>query len=176
MILTELPLPGAFLIEIDKRVDERGYFARTFSATEFAERGLETTVDQCSLSYNRDRLTLRGMHYQAPPHGESKLVRCTRGAIFDVAVDVRPASPSYLRWHGVELSADNGTGVYWPEGVAHGFLTLCDACEVMYQISARYVPEAGRGLRWDDPVLGIDWPARPRVISERDAHFPDFVP
>lgn len=176
MILTELPLPGAFLIEIDKRVDERGYFARTFSAAEFAERGLDTTVDQCSISYNTERLTLRGMHYQAAPYGENKLVRCTRGAIFDVAVDLRPESPRYLGWHGVELSAENGAGVYWPQGVAHGFLTLCDGAEVAYQISAPYMPEAGRGIRWDDPAVGIAWPDRPRVVSERDAQFPNLVP
>lgn len=176
MILTELPLPGAFLVEIDKLADERGYFARTFSASEFADRGLDGRVDQCSLSYNTERLTLRGMHYQASPHGECKLVRCTRGAIFDVAVDVRPESPRYLGWHGVELTADNGVGVFWPEGVAHGFLTLREASEVLYQISAPHAPDAARGVRWDDPVFAVEWPDRPRVMSERDRRFPDFVP
>ena len=176
MILTELPLPGAFLVEIEKLTNERGYFARTFSVREFAERGLNTSVDKCSLSYNTERLTLRGMHYQAPPHGECKLVRCTGGAIFDAAVDLRPESPTYLGWHGVELSAESRLGVYWPEGVAHGFLTLREGSEVLYQISAPHEPTAARGVRWDDPSFSVVWPEEPRVISERDRRFPDFVP
>ena len=174
MIFTELPLPGAFLVEMEKLTDERGYFARTFSVGEFADHGLNPTVDQCSLSYNAERLTLRGMHYQAAPHGECKLVRCTRGAIFDVAVDVRPSSPAYLSWHGVELTEDSGRAVYWPDGVAHGFLTLREASEVLYLISAPHAPAAARGVRWDDPAFSVAWPAEPRVISERDRHYPDF--
>lgn len=176
MILTELPLPGAFLVEIEKLTDGRGYFARTFSVREFAERGLNTTVDQCSLSFNAKRLTLRGMHYQAAPYGECKLVRCTRGAIFDVAVDVRPSSSAYRSWYGVELSEDSGLAVYWPEGVAHGFLTLKEASEVLYQISAPHEPSAARGVRWDDPAFSVAWPAEPRIISERDGNYPDFIP
>lgn len=176
MILTELPLPGGFLVETEKLADQRGYFARVFCVSEFRERGLDTSVEQCNLSFNDRRLTLRGMHYQAAPHAESKLVRCTRGAIFDVAVDLRRDSPTYLRWYGTELSADNAHALYLPEGMAHGFLTLEDGSEVLYQMSAPYVASAARGVRWDDPVFGIAWPAPPEIISERDLQFGDYVP
>jgi dTDP-4-dehydrorhamnose 3,5-epimerase len=172
----ETPLPGAWVIELDRFADERGWFARTFDAEEFRARGLNSNVVQCNASFNARRDTLRGMHFQAEPHGESKLVCCVRGAIFDVAVDLRPDSPAYGRWHGVELSAEGspsaegGDSFYIPAGLAHGFQTLTDDCEVLYQMGHRYVPEAARGVRWDDPAFGIRWPepAGERIISEKD--------
>jgi dTDP-4-dehydrorhamnose 3,5-epimerase len=177
MRLLETPLPGAFVIELDPIEDQRGWFARTFDRDEFAARGLNPEVVQCNASFNRRAGTLRGLHYQAEPHGESKLVRCVRGAIFDVAVDLRAGSPTYRGWHGVELSAGNGRGFYIPAGLAHGFQTLTDESEVLYQMGHDYVPEAARGVRWDDPAFAIDWPPAPsggRVISERDGGYPDF--
>jgi dTDP-4-dehydrorhamnose 3,5-epimerase len=175
----ETSVAGAFVVEPERIEDERGFFARTFSVKEFASRGLDTRVDECSTSFNVREGTLRGMHYQLAPHAESKLVRCTRGAIYDVAVDLRPDSPSYLRWFGLELSPENGYALFVPEGCAHGFQTLADASEVLYQISAPYVPDAGRGVRWDDPAFGIEWPAPPaggRTMTSRDAEYPDFAP
>lgn len=176
MRLLETPLPGVYTIELDLLQDERGWFARTFDREEFAARGMNPEVVQCNSSFNRRRGTLRGMHYQADPHGESKLVRCARGAIFDVAVDLRADSPTYKRWHGVELSADNGRSFYIPAGLAHGFQTLTDDTEVVYMMGDPYVSDAGRGVRWDDPAFGIEWPraAGERVISDRDAAYPDF--
>jgi dTDP-4-dehydrorhamnose 3,5-epimerase len=172
----ETPLPGVWLIEPERKGDERGWFARTFDAEEFRARGMNPDVVQCNASFNARRDTLRGMHYQAAPHGESKLVRCVRGAIFDVAVDLRPDSETYCQSHGVELSAENGHDFYIPAGLAHGFQTLTDDCEVLYQMGHRYVPEAARGVRFDDPAFGIDWPAprRERLVSHRDASYPDF--
>ena len=145
---------------------------------EFSKRGLDPAVVQCNASFNAKRDTLRGMHYQAAPHGESKLVRCVRGAIFDVAVDLRADSPTYCGWHGVELTAQNRTAFFMPTGIAHGFQTLTDDCEVLYQMGHRYVPEAAQGVRWDDPVFAIRWPAPmgARRVSERDQSYSDFVP
>jgi dTDP-4-dehydrorhamnose 3,5-epimerase len=173
----ETPLPGVWLIEPERICDERGWFARTFDRDEFLARGLDSEVVQCNVSRNALRGTLRGMHYQAEPHGESKLVRCSRGAIFDVAVDLRRDSPTYCRWHGVDLSADNGLAYYIPAGLAHGFQTLAEDSEVLYQMGHRYVPDAARGVRFDDPAFGILWPRSQgeRVVSERDASYPDFV-
>lgn len=170
------PLPGVWVIELDPIGDERGWFARTFDAAEFVQRGMNPAVVQCNASFNARRGTLRGMHYQAEPHGESKLVRCVRGAIFDVAVDLRADSPSFRRWHGVELTAENRLAFYIPAGLAHGFQTLSDDAEVLYQMGAPYVPDAARGVRFDDPAFAIDWPAPDgeRVVSERDRSFPDF--
>jgi dTDP-4-dehydrorhamnose 3,5-epimerase len=179
VLFRETPVIGAVVVEPTRIEDERGFFARTFSAEEFATRGLDARVDQCSTSFNPRAGTLRGLHYQADPHGEAKLVRCTRGAIYDAAVDLRPGSPTYLRWFGLELSADDRRALFVPEGCAHGFQTLVDATEVLYQISTPYVPEAGRGVRWDDPAFGIEWPPAPaggRTMSQRDAEYPDFVP
>jgi dTDP-4-dehydrorhamnose 3,5-epimerase len=178
MIFHETPIPGVWLIESERFSDERGSFARTFDREEFQTRGLNYEVTQCNSSHSAKRDTLRGMHYQADPHGESKLVRCVRGAVFDVAVDVRGHSPSFCAWHGVELSADNGHALYIPAGLAHGFQTLTDDCEVIYQMGHRYVPEAARGVRFDDDAFAIDWPAPrgERIISERDASYPDFAP
>ena len=151
-------VPVRTLTRAEPHVDERGFFARTFSAEEFARLGLNPMVAQCSISFNERRGTLRGLHLQAPPHTEAKLVRCTQGRMFDVAVDLRTASSTYLRWTATELSAENRRSLYVPEGCAHGFLTLADATEVSYQISRGYVAEAGSGYRWDDPAFGIDWP------------------
>jgi len=178
MRLQPTPLRGAWVIELDQLDDERGWFARTFDIDEFAAHGLDPTIVQCSASFNARRGTLRGLHYQAEPHGESKLVRCVRGAIFDVAVDLRAGSPMRGRWHGVDLSQENRRGYYIPAGFAHGFLTLTDDCEVLYQMSHPYVPEAARGVRWDDPALAILWPALEGepTISQRDREFADFVP
>jgi dTDP-4-dehydrorhamnose 3,5-epimerase len=172
----ETPLAGAFVIELDLLRDERGYFARTFDAAEFEGRGLDPSVVQCNTSFNARRGVVRGMHYQDEPDGEAKLVRCTRGAIFDVAVDLRPGSDSYCRWFGTELSADNARLLYIPVGMAHGFQTLEHSSEVHYQMSHRYVAEQGRGVRFDDPAFGIDWPLPDPVVSERDRSFPDFRP
>lgn len=170
------PLPGVWVVELDLLGDERGWFARTFDAEEFESRGLNPAVVQCNASFNARRDTVRGMHYQADPHGESKLVRCVRGAIFDVAVDLRPDSGAFLRWHGVELSAENRRGLYIPARLAHGFQTLTDDCEVLYQMGQPYVPEAARGVRWDDPAFGIEWPrvTGDRTISEKDRGYRDF--
>ena len=176
MRFKQTPLPGAWVVELQLLEDERGWFARTFDAKEFEARGMNPDVAQCNASFNARRDTLRGMHYQAEPHGESKLVRCVRGAIFDVAVDLRPGSPAFRRWHGVELSAENHRAFYIPPGLAHGFQTLTDDCEVLYEMGHRYVPESARGVRWDDPAFAIEWPAArdERTISERDRAYPDF--
>jgi dTDP-4-dehydrorhamnose 3,5-epimerase len=169
------PLPGVWVIELEQIEDERGSFARSFDAEEFAARGLNPTVAQCNISFNARRDTLRGLHYQADPHGESKLVRCVRGAIFDVAVDLRPNSSTRCRWHGVELTAENRLAFYIPAGLAHGFQTLTDGAEVLYQMGNAYVPEAARGVRFDDPAFAIEWPAAEKVVvSERDRTYPDF--
>jgi len=175
MKFTPTPLPGAFVIDLELRRDERGFFARTWCREELAGQGLSTTLAQCSLSFNPHRGTLRGMHYQAPPHGEVKIVRCTRGAVYDVIVALRPSSPAYARWFGIELDAENRRMLYVPEGVAHGFLTLVPQTEVSYQISRPYVPQAARGVRWDDPAFGIEWPAPVELVSERDRSYPDFT-
>ncbi len=178
MRFAETPLPGVWVIELEELGDERGWFARTFDAEEFQARGMDPAVVQCNASFNMRRDTVRGMHYQAEPHGESKLVRCVRGAIFDVAIDLRADSPTFRGWHGAELSTENRRAMYIPAGLAHGFQTLADGCEVLYQMGNRYVPEAARGVRWDDPAFAIKWPPAhgPRIVSERDASYPDFQP
>jgi dTDP-4-dehydrorhamnose 3,5-epimerase len=176
MRFLQTPLAGVWVIELDRLDDERGWFARSFDAEEFRARGMNPAVVQCNTSFNTRRGTLRGMHYQADPCGESKLVRCVRGAIFDVAVDLRPDSPTHRHWHGVELSAENRVAFYVPAGLAHGFQTLTDDSEVLYQMGDPYVPEAARGVRFDDPAFEIDWPEPDgeRIVSERDAGYPDF--
>ncbi len=178
MRFLETPLPGAWVIELEELGDERGWFARTFDSEEFESRGLNPAIVQCNASFNARAGTVRGMHYQAEPHGESKLVRCVRGAIFDVAVDLRADSPVRCRWHGVELSGENRRAFYIPAGLAHGFQTLTDDCDVLYQMGHRYVPEAARGVRFDDPAFGIEWPRPPgqRILSDRDRSYPDFRP
>jgi dTDP-4-dehydrorhamnose 3,5-epimerase len=175
MIFTETPLPGAFLLDIERREDERGFFARTLCAREFEQRGLNPRMVQCSISYNRRKGTLRGMHWQAAPHGECKLIRCTRGAIFDVIIDLRPGSRACKQWFSVELTEENRRGLYVPEGCAHGFQTLADDTEVLYQMTQFHVPESARGLRWNDPVFAITWPDTPaRIVHPRDAAYPDY--
>lgn len=174
MNVHETELAGVHVIEPERIEDERGFFARVFDARELADGGLDGAVAETSIGFNRSRLTLRGLHYQVAPHEETKLVRCTRGSVYDVAVDLRPESPTRFRWVAVELTAENRLALYLPAGCAHGYLTLEDDTEVAYQISKPYVPDAATGVRWDDPLLGIDWPAHPAVISTRDAAFPDI--
>jgi dTDP-4-dehydrorhamnose 3,5-epimerase len=174
MIFRSTCIGSAWVIEPERLEDERGFFARTWDPKEFAERGLNPQLAQCSVSYNRARGTLRGLHYQAVPYEEAKLVRCTAGAIFDVAVDLRPDSSTFKDWFGVELSSENRLALYVPEGCAHGFLTLHDDSEVHYQISQPYVSESARGVRWNDPAFAITWPGEVVVINERDGSYPDF--
>lgn len=174
-MFTPLPVHGAFLVSPELRTDFRGSFARTWCRDEFAARGLNPDLAQCSISQTHRRGTIRGLHFQARPHAEAKLVRCLRGAIHDVIVDLRPGSPSYLRHAAVELTDRNRHALYVPEGVAHGFQTLADDAEVLYQISAPYVPEAASGVRWDDPAFGIRWPVLPPILLDRDAGYPDYV-
>ena len=177
MIFTETKLAGAFVIEPERVEDERGFFARTWCVREFEERGLNTRLVQCNISFNKQKGTLRGMHFQIEPHAETKLVRCTMGAMYDVIVDVRPDSPTLGRWVAVELSADNRKMLYIPEGFAHGFQTLVDNTEVFYQMAEFYHPESARGLRWDDPVLGIAWPPEEhRTIAAKDLDYEDWRP
>lgn len=168
-------IAGAFVLELEQNIDERGSFARIWCREELAEHGLTAELAQASISRNRRSGTLRGMHFQRAPHQEAKLVRCTRGSIFDVIVDLRRNSPTYGGWMGVELEAERGSALYVPEGCAHGFQTLVDETEVMYLISHPYAPESAAGVRWDDPAFGIEWPdADERTISERDLGWPDF--
>ncbi len=174
MIFTESPLSGAYVVDMQRLPDERGFFARSYCADEFAARGLGPELRQCSVSYNARKGTLRGMHYQSAPHEEHKLVRCTAGAIFDVIVDIRPASPTYRRWFGAELTVDNHRSLFIPPGFAHGFVSLTDATEVYYMISVAHAPNFSRGLRWNDPAFAIEWPLSPAVISERDAAYALF--
>lgn len=174
MKLLPMVLPGAFVVEIEPIVDERGFFARTFCRNEFAEHRLNPDLVQCSVSYNLHKGTLRGMHYQKAPHAETKLVRCTMGTIYDVIVDLRSESPTFKRWAGVELSAENHKALYIPEGFAHGFLTLADRCEVFYQMSSIFHSASAAGVRWDDAAFAIDWPGEVRVMSERDRNYQDY--
>jgi dTDP-4-dehydrorhamnose 3,5-epimerase len=174
MIFTPTRLAGLCLVEMERREDERGWFARSWCAREFAEHGLEPQLAQISVSFNRRRGTLRGLHYQRPPHEEAKLVRCLRGAVWDVAVDLRPGSPTRGQWQGFELAAASGRALYIPPGFAHGFQTLEPESELLYMISAFYAPEAAAGLRYDDPALAISWPLPVASISPRDAAWPDY--
>jgi dTDP-4-dehydrorhamnose 3,5-epimerase len=174
---TPLELKGAYLIEPERIEDERGSFARTWCSREFAAAGLPAGLEQCSLSANKRRGTLRGLHLQADPHGEHKLVRCSRGAIFDVIVDLRIGSPTFRRWVAFELTADNAKALLIPPGMAHGFQTLADETDVFYQMAESFVPGAARGVRWNDPAFAIAWPAAERrIMSDRDAGYPDFDP
>lgn len=176
MILTETPIAGAFLLDVERREDERGFFARTYCQDELRAHGLECDVVQCSISFNHVRGTLRGLHYQDAPHEETKIVRCTRGAIWDVVVDLRRDSGTYRRWTAVELTADNRRALYIPPGLAHGFITLGDDSEVFYMMGTTYVAEAARGVRWDDPAFGISWPMAPVVMSDRDRSYEAWEP
>ncbi len=175
MIFKETNLKGAFIIEPEMMSDERGFFARTWCARDFEAQGLTPNLVQCNISFNKQKGTLRGMHYQVVPHEEAKVVRCTMGTIYDVIVDLRPNSPTYKRWTSVDMSAKNRRMLYIPEGFAHGFLTMEDDTEVFYQMSEFYAPECARGLRWNDPAFKIPWPLGVTVISEKDARYPDFA-
>src|SRR5258708_6322696 len=175
MRFTETPLSGAFIIDIVRLEDERGFFARTWSADELKKRGLDTTLVQCNVAWNPIKGTLRGMHFQRTPHEEVKIIRCTSGALFDVIVDLRPGSPTFRRWTGVELSAESRRMLYIPKGLAHGYVTLTDNVEAYYHVSAPYAPGCAGGVRWDDPAFGITWPSAPTIISERDRGWPPFT-
>lgn len=172
MIFTETALKGAFVIDVEHRRDDRGFFARTYCAQEFLEQGLKPTIAQTNISYNYQKGTLRGMHYQTSPATEVKVVRCTRGAIYDVIIDMRPDSPTYLSHIGVELTAENHRALYIPDMFAHGYQTLTDDAEVSYLVSEFYAPGYERGVRYDDPAIGIAWPLPVEVISDKDAHWP----
>ncbi len=176
MLFTETPLPGTFTIELKKLEDERGFFARTWCQREFAARGLNSRLVQCSTSFNKTRGTLRGIHYQTAPFEEAKIVRCTSGAIFDVIVDLRPQSATFTQSFSIALTSDNHKMLYIPEGVAHGFLTLEDNTELFYQMSEFYSAEHSAGVRWNDPIFAIEWPSIPVILSERDRNYPDFLP
>lgn len=175
MIFTETKLTGAFVIELERLVDMRGFFAMNWSEREFGARGLVPRFVESNISCSNKRGTLRGMHYQAQPHGQVKLVRCTMGSIFDVIIDLRPGSPTFKQWVSVELTAENRRMLYVPLDFAHGFQTLEDNTEVTYQMSSPYHPESSRGVRWDDPAFGIPWPEAERVIIARDREYPDFA-
>jgi dTDP-4-dehydrorhamnose 3,5-epimerase len=172
LIFNETRLAGAFVIDLERKEDERGFFARTFCEREFFSHGLESRFVQCSVSFNARKGTLRGLHYQVPPHEEAKLVRCTNGAIYDVIVDLRPTSATYGQWIAVELSADNRRMLYVPKGFVHGFQTLCDGVELFYQMSEFFHPDSNLGIRWDDPKLAIRWPLPDPLISARDRALP----
>jgi dTDP-4-dehydrorhamnose 3,5-epimerase len=174
MIFKETKLKGAYIIEIEPLADERGFFARSFCQKEFEEHGLNPCIVQCNISYNKERGTLRGMHYQVAPYEEAKLVSCVRGAIYDVIIDLRPNSPTCAQWLAVELSSENNNMIYIPEGFAHGFQTLKDDTVVFYQMSEFYHSECARGVRWDDPAFGIKWRLRHPILSERDQGYLDF--
>ena len=176
MKFVETRLAGAWQIDLEPHLDDRGFFARAYCEREFGALGLSTCYPQSNLSLNTRALTLRGMHFQAAPYREAKLVRCVSGAIHDVVVDLRVGSPTRLQWVAVELTARNRRALYVPPGCAHGFLTLEDETEVLYQMGDFYVAEAARGFRWDDPFFRIGWPATPLVVSERDRGYPDFDP
>lgn len=175
MIFSECGLAGAFIVDIEPIADERGCFARSYCREEFAAHGIEAPMQQCSLSFSARSGTLRGMHYQESPHAEAKLIRCAAGSVFDVVVDIRPQSATYRRWFGAELSAANRRAIFIPQGFAHGFITLTDAAELYYMISAPHAPQSGRGFRWDDAAIGIVWPRPPVLISPRDADWPPLA-
>jgi dTDP-4-dehydrorhamnose 3,5-epimerase len=176
VIFSPTRLEGAHVIELERREDDRGFFARAWCQKEFAERGLSTDLVQANVAWSERKGTLRGLHFQKPPHAETKVVRCTRGALFDVIVDLRPGSPTQLHWLGVELTADNRKMLYVPEGFAHGYQTLEDDTEAFYHVSAFYAPEAEWGVRWNDPAFGIEWPHPDgALLSEKDRTWPDYA-
>jgi dTDP-4-dehydrorhamnose 3,5-epimerase len=175
LIFTEVKLAGAYIIDAEPIEDERGFFARSWCSREFEAHGLNPDLLQCNISYNKKRGKLRGMHFQLPPHEEVKLVRCVRGAVYDVIVDLRPDSATFLDWQGMELSEKSRSALYIPEGFAHGFLTLTDETELVYQMSSYFIPGSAAGIRWDDAAVAINWPTQPHCISEKDQNYPDFV-
>lgn len=174
MIFHETGLLGAYLIEMERASDERGFFARTYCRHAFEERGLNTSIEQCSISYNARKGTLRGMHYQVEPAAEVKLVQCICGSLYDVIIDLRVGSKTFCQWYAVELSDNNRLILYVPEGFAHGFQTLVDNTTVFYQISTFYAPQHARGVRWNDPAFAIEWPIKDPILSEKDICMPDF--
>ena len=176
MIFTETKLKGAYIVQLERIKDERGFFSRAWCKREFDQHGLMSRLVQCNVSYNKNRGTLRGMHYQVAPYEETKLVRCTMGSIYDVIIDLRPDSPTHKEWIGVELNAENRQMLFVPKGFAHGYQTLVNHAEVFYQVSEFYHPEAERGVRWNDPVFGIEWPIVDNLeVSEKDKSWPDYV-
>jgi dTDP-4-dehydrorhamnose 3,5-epimerase len=175
MRIEETPLSGVMLVKVESHRDERGLFARTFDVAEFEAVGLPTQWTQCNLSWNQRRGTLRGMHFQHEPYSEPKLVRCTKGRVFDVAIDLRQNSRDFGRWYGIELSDDSRDALFIPAGCAHGYLTLEDNCEIFYMVGTVYAPEFAAGVRWNDPAFHVDWPIAPTTMSDRDATWPDFV-
>jgi dTDP-4-dehydrorhamnose 3,5-epimerase len=176
VIFIETKLKGAFIIEPERLEDERGFFARTFCQKEFEERDLNSKVKQCNISFNKQKGTLRGMHYQVAPYEEAKLVRCTKGSIYDVVIDLRPGSITFKQWQAVDLTEQNCRMFYIPEGFAHGFQTLEADTEVFYQMSEFYHPECARGVRWNDPVFGIEWKIESPIVSTKDQQHSDFNP
>lgn len=176
MKFIETKIKDSFIVELEPIEDSRGFFARSFCRREFEAHGLDPCVNQCGVSVNPKKGTLRGMHYQDDPYAESKLIRCIRGAVYDVALDLRADSATFKEWVAVELSADNRRSVYIPAGCAHGFLTLEDDTEVAYQMSQFHMPDYARGVRWNDPAFGIVWPDKVRIISDKDREYPDFIP
>lgn len=175
MIFHETGLKGAYVIDLQRLEDERGFFARSWCQKEFAAHGLNPRVVQCNLSFNATKGTLRGMHYQVASFEEAKLIRCTRGSIYDVIVDIRPGSATFGKYVSIVLTSESRTMLFAPEGFAHGFLTMEDHTEVFYQMSEFYAPECARGFRWNDPAFGIEWPSDVRVLSDRDRNYPDYV-
>lgn len=175
MIFSPIPLKGAFVLELEERGDERGFFARSFCQKEFQEHGLNPRIAQCSISWTGKRGTLRGMHYQVAPFEEVKIVRCTRGRVYDVIIDLRPTSETFKRYFAVELSGVNHKQIYVPEGFAHGMQVLEDDSEVFYQVSEFYSPECSRGVRWNDPAFGIEWPISNPIMIDRDRNYQDFI-
>jgi len=174
MVFVETPLSGAYVIEVEKHEDERGFFARSWCVREFGAMGLDPQLVQCNVSFNKLKGTLRGLHYQIPPHAEVKLVRCTKGSLFDVIIDLRKDSPTFLKWFAVELTGTNHRMLYIPKLFAHGFQTLEDDTEIFYQMSEFYEPAASKGLRWNDPRLGINWPDAGRTMSQKDQGYPNL--
>jgi len=175
MRFTPISLSGAYLIDLEPISDERGFFARSWCHDEFALHGLNPALVQCNITWNKKKGTLRGMHFQSAPHEEAKLVRCVRGAIYDVIIDLRPNSSTFKEWFGVELNADNRSALYVPEGFAHGYQTLTDDSEILYQMSESYQPACAASVRWNDAAFGIQWPDDIRIISPRDQEIPDFL-
>jgi dTDP-4-dehydrorhamnose 3,5-epimerase len=175
MIFTETKLKGAYIIELEPIIDQRGFFARSFCQKEFEQHGIRMNIAQCNISYNKEKGTLRGMHYQAAPHEEAKIVSCIRGLIYDVIIDLRKDSSTYREWIAVELSEAHYKMLYVPKGFAHGFLTLEDNTEVFYHMSEFYAPGFGQGVRWNDPTFGITWPGEANIISDQDRSYPDFA-
>ncbi|MCI0621722.1 MAG: dTDP-4-dehydrorhamnose 3,5-epimerase [Acidobacteria bacterium] len=174
MVFSQAPLESAYIVDVTKIEDNRGFFARSWCSQEFLRRGLTNVMVQTNIGFNLKRGIVRGLHYQTDPHSEAKLIRCTRGAIYDVIVDLRPDSPTYKQWFGTELTEDNYRMIYAPEGVAHGYQTLTDNAEIVYQTSEFFVPEAATGVRYDDPAFTIDWPLPVQLVSARDRSWPDY--